>query len=100
MEITLRVTRWKRLFSEDRLAGSVTVGGVEYSKEVGWRLPNLFYTPHPAGDGTARAVIPQEVLEWRKNYVMLVLEGKTATLSYCNFPAREMAVYAFPVGGK
>ena len=97
-EITLRVTRWKRLFSEDQLAGSVAVNGVEYFKADGWRMPNLFYTPHPAGDGTAHAVIPQEVLEWRQNYVMLVLEGRKATLSYSNFPAGEIAQFTFEVG--
>ena len=32
MEITLRLTRWKMLFSADRLAGSVSVDSIEYSK--------------------------------------------------------------------
>ena len=87
MEITLRVKRWKMLFSADRLAGSVTVDGIEYSKAQGWRLPNQFHTPHPETDGTAHIVPPQEVLDWRQNYVDLVLDGRQATLHYSNFPA-------------
>ena len=97
MEITLRLTRWKLLFSEDQLKGSIVIDGVEYVKNDGWRTPNYFYTTPYPGDGTAHIVIPQEVLDWRQNYVLLVLEGKTATLSYSNLPAEKIATYVFSV---
>ena len=97
MEITLRLTRWKLLFSEDELAGTVTVDGVEYVKNDGWRTPNYFYTTPYPGDGTAHIVIPQEVLDWRQNYILLVLEGKKATLSYSNLLAKKIATYVFSV---
>ena len=97
MEITLRLTRWKLLFSEDQLKGSIVIDGVEYVKNDGWRTPNYFYTTPYPGDGTAHVVIPQEVLDWRHNYVLLVLEGKTATLSYSNFPAEKITTYVFSI---
>ena len=97
LRITLRLTRWKLLFSEDELAGTVTVDGVEYVKNDGWRTPNYFYTTPYPGDGTAHIVIPQEVLDWRQNYILLVLEGKKATLSYSNLLAKKIATYVFSV---
>ena len=97
MEITLRVKRWKMLFSADRLAGSVSVDGIEYSKAQGWRLPNQFHTPHPATDGKAHIVTQQEVLDWMQNYVALVLDGRQAALHYSNFPAEKIATYVFSI---
>lgn len=97
MEITLRLTRWKLLFSEDQLKGSIVIDGVEYVKNDGWRTPNYFYTTPYPGDGTAHVVISQEVLDWRQNYILLVLEGKTATLSYSNLPAEKIATYVFSI---
>ena len=63
-------------------------------KEIMWNVN----PSHPIMKGIgANIVIPQEVLDWRQNYVLLVLEGKTATLSYSNLLAEKIATYVFSV---
>ena len=94
-EFTLRLTRWKRLFGDDLLSGSIVYNGVEYVKTDGWRTPNEFHTPRPPGEKFSST---SEQLNWMQNKIIARINGKTAELDCLNPSGGEIALYAFKIG--
>ena len=94
-EFTLRLTRWKRLFGDDLLSGSIVYNGVEYVKTDGWRTPNEFHTPRTPGEKFSST---SEQLNWMQNKIIARINGKTAELDCLNPSGGEIALYAFKIG--
>ena len=94
-EFTLRLTRWKRLFGDDLLKGSIIYNGVEYVKTDGWRTPNAFHLPRTPGEKFSSA---GEQLRWIQNNIIARINGKSVELDCLNPPEGEIAFYAFKIG--
>ena len=94
-EFTLRLTRWKRLFGDDLLSGSIVYNGVEYVKTDGWRTPNEFRTPRTAGEKFSST---SEQLKWMQNKIIARINGESAELDCLNPSGGEIAFYAFKIG--
>lgn len=94
-EFTLRLTRWKRLFGDDLLSGSIVYNGVEYVKTDGWRTPNEFHTPRTPGEKFSST---SEQLRWMQHKIVARINGKSVEFDFLKPYDGEIAYYAFDLG--